>query len=120
MLPPRSGLLDLHLERLLQILNTLVGDLRALQVQDVEIGQPFEVRQARIGLGGMAYRPWRAHEAEAVLAGQALTPALADTAAREALKGAVTHGRNDYKPELGRRTLVRALFEAQRLEVSHA
>jgi xanthine dehydrogenase YagS FAD-binding subunit len=75
------------------------------------------VRQARIGLGGMAYRPWRSHEAEAVLTGQTLTPALAEAAAREALKGAVTHGHNAYKPELGRRTLVRALLEAQRLEV---
>ncbi len=74
------------------------------------------VRQARIGLGGMAYRPWRSHEAEAVLAGQRLTPQLAEAAAREALKGAVTHGENAYKPELGRRTIVRALLEAQRLE----
>ena len=75
------------------------------------------VRQARIGLGGMAYRPWRAREAEAMLAGQSLTRELAEAAAREALKGAVTHGGNDYKPELGRRTLVRALLQAQRLEV---
>lgn len=74
------------------------------------------VRQARIGLGGLAYRPWRAREAEAVLAGQTLTPELAEAAAREALKGAVVHGHNDYKPELGRRTIVRALLEARKLE----
>jgi xanthine dehydrogenase YagS FAD-binding subunit len=74
------------------------------------------VRQARIGLGGMAYRPWRALEAEAVLAGQALTPERAEAAAREALNQAVTHGHNAYKPELGRRTIVRALLEAARLE----
>ncbi|HEY4029162.1 MAG TPA: xanthine dehydrogenase family protein subunit M [Caulobacteraceae bacterium] len=73
------------------------------------------VRQARIGLGGMAYRPWRSHEAEAVLTGKTLTRELAEAAAREALKGAVPHGGNDHKPELGRRTLVRALLEAQRL-----
>ena len=75
------------------------------------------VLQARVGLGGMAYRPWRSHEAEAVLAGKTLTPELAEAAAREALKGAVTHGGNAYKPELARRTLVRALLEAQRLVV---
>jgi xanthine dehydrogenase YagS FAD-binding subunit len=74
------------------------------------------VRQIRIGLGGLAYRPWRSHEAEAVLAGKALTPELAEAAAHEALKDAVTHGGNDHKPELGRRTLVRALLAAQRLE----
>jgi xanthine dehydrogenase YagS FAD-binding subunit len=75
------------------------------------------VKSARIGLGGMAYRPWRARGAEAALNGHALTPEVAEEAARAALAGAVTHGHNDYKPELGRRTLVRALLEAQRLEV---
>jgi xanthine dehydrogenase YagS FAD-binding subunit len=74
------------------------------------------VRQARIGLGGMAYRPWRAHEAEALLTGQPLTEANAEIAARTALAGAVTHGDNDYKPELGRRTLVRALMQAKARE----
>lgn len=71
------------------------------------------VRQARIGLGGMAYRPWRANAAEAVLAGKRLDAATAEAAARVALEGAVTHGQNDYKPELGRRTIVRALMTAQ-------
>jgi xanthine dehydrogenase YagS FAD-binding subunit len=70
------------------------------------------VRAARIGLGGMAYCPWRASAAEQALTGKALTPATAAAAARLALDGAVTHGHNDYKPELGRRTLVRALLSA--------
>ena len=74
------------------------------------------VRSARIGLGGMAYRPWRAREAEAILAGKPLTPETAEQAARAALAGAVTHGHNDYKPELGRRTVVRALMAAKTLE----
>ncbi len=74
------------------------------------------VRQARIGLGGMAYRPWRAREAEALLTGQPLTEANAQAAAQAALAGAVTHGDNDYKPELGRRTLVRALMQAKTME----
>jgi xanthine dehydrogenase YagS FAD-binding subunit len=74
------------------------------------------VREARIGLGGMAYRPWRAHEAEALLTGQPLTEANAEAAAHAALAGAVTHGDNDYKPELGRRTLVRALTQAKAME----
>ena len=74
------------------------------------------VRSARIGLGGMAYRPWRAREAEAVLAGKPLTEEAAMQAAHVALQGAVTHGHNDYKPELGRRTLVRALLQAKAME----
>jgi xanthine dehydrogenase YagS FAD-binding subunit len=75
------------------------------------------VRQARIGLGGMAYRPWRAPEAEALLSGQPLNEANAEAAARAAFSGAITHGENDFKPELGRRTLVRALLQAGRMEI---
>lgn len=75
------------------------------------------VRQARVGLGGMAYQPWRSHEAEALLAGKPLTEANAQAAATAALAGAVTHGGNDYKPELGRRTLVRALMQARTMPI---
>lgn len=70
------------------------------------------VRAARIGLGGLAYRPWRAEEAERALVGRPLSEETAAAAAEIALRGAVTHGHNDYKPELGRRTLVRALMQA--------
>lgn len=75
------------------------------------------VRQARVGLGGMAYQPWRSHEAEESLAGKPLTEANAEAAATVALVGAVTHGGNDYKPELGRRTLVRALMQAKTMPI---
>jgi xanthine dehydrogenase YagS FAD-binding subunit len=75
------------------------------------------VRQARIGLGGAAYRPWRARDAEALLIGKPLTEATADAAARAAFAAAVTHGANAYKPELGRRTLARALLQARAMEV---
>ena len=76
------------------------------------------VRQARIGLGGMAYRPWRASTAEAALAGKTLDGPTAEAAAAAALKGAVTHGQNDYKPELGRRTVVRALMQAKTMTLA--
>jgi xanthine dehydrogenase YagS FAD-binding subunit len=76
------------------------------------------VRNARIGLGGVAYRPWRAVEAEDTLTGKPLTEANAEAAAAAALKDAKTHGHNDYKPELARRTLVRALLHAGSLKPS--
>ncbi len=76
------------------------------------------VRQVRIGLGGMAYQPWRSHEAEAILASHKLSEASAVAAATAALAGAVTHGGNDYKPELGRRTLVRALMQAKSMPIT--
>jgi len=71
------------------------------------------VRQVRIGLGGMAYKPWRSLEGEQVLVGKPLNDASMAAAAAAALAGATTHGFNDYKPELARRTLVRALREAR-------
>jgi xanthine dehydrogenase YagS FAD-binding subunit len=72
-----------------------------------------KVRQVRIALGGMAYRPWRATDAERALAGQPLNEANAKLAADAALRTAITHGDNDYKPELARRTLVRALLQTK-------
>jgi xanthine dehydrogenase YagS FAD-binding subunit len=76
------------------------------------------VREARIGLGGMAYRPWRAREAEELLTGKPLSEANAQAAARAALSAAVSHGHNDYKVELGRRTVVRALLQAKTMPVA--
>ncbi|WP_174285338.1 xanthine dehydrogenase family protein subunit M [Sphingomonas bacterium] len=75
------------------------------------------VREARIGLGGVAYRPWRAREAEAMLAGKPLTEANAEMAARAAYAGAQPREHNRYKIELGRRTLVRALMQVGSMQV---
>ena len=75
------------------------------------------VREARVALGGVATKPWRAHQAEAALKGRPLTPEVAREAAHAAFASAVTHGGNDYKPELGRRTLVRALMQAKSMEI---
>jgi xanthine dehydrogenase YagS FAD-binding subunit len=77
--------------------------------------QADKVVSARIGLGGMAYRPWRSQDAEKALNGKALTEASAQEAAEAALSGAQSHGHNDYKPELARRTIVRALLQAKAL-----
>lgn len=75
------------------------------------------VREARIALGGVATKPWRATEAESLLRGRILDEAVATRAAEAAFAAAVTQGGNDDKPELGRRTLVRALLQAAELEV---
>ena len=74
------------------------------------------VRAARIALGGVAAKPWRAAEAEASLVGRPLDEAAAAGAAAIAFRDAVTRPDNDFKPELGRRTLVRALLGAAALE----
>lgn len=75
------------------------------------------VRAARIALGGVSARPWRAREAEAALTGRVLDEGAAWSAAEAAFAASITHGGNDFKPELGRRTLVRALMSAKAMEV---
>jgi xanthine dehydrogenase YagS FAD-binding subunit len=75
------------------------------------------VRNVRIALGGVATKPWRAREAEKALKGLELNEKSARAAAEAAFGGAVIHGENSFKPELGRRTLVRALLETGVMEV---
>jgi xanthine dehydrogenase YagS FAD-binding subunit len=70
------------------------------------------VRSARVALGGVATKPWRAHAAEAVLRGARATPATWRAAAEAALAGARPRRDNAFKVELARRTLARALAEA--------
>jgi xanthine dehydrogenase YagS FAD-binding subunit len=67
------------------------------------------IRSVRIALGGVGTRPWRSHEAEAVLTGKAATPANFKLAAEAALKNAKPHPENAFKVELSRRCIVRTL-----------
>jgi xanthine dehydrogenase YagS FAD-binding subunit len=67
------------------------------------------IRSARVALGGVGTKPWRSREAEAVLTGHTADARLFREAAEAALKGAVGHGQNDFKIELAKRTVVRAL-----------
>ncbi|NUB44980.1 xanthine dehydrogenase family protein subunit M [Fertoebacter nigrum] len=71
------------------------------------------VRAAHIALGGVATRPWRAPQAEALLTGQTLTPARALDAGRAAFEGATAGHHNAFKIELGARAVADALMIAQ-------
>lgn len=75
------------------------------------------VNEARIALGGVASKPWRARDAEAALKGKPLDPDSANRAAEIAFAQARTHGGNEYKHELGKRTLVRALLQTAQLSI---
>jgi xanthine dehydrogenase YagS FAD-binding subunit len=75
------------------------------------------VRDLRIALGGVATAPWRAAEAEAALRGKTLDDQTAIAAADAAFAGAQGHGGNDFKIELGKRTLRRALQQVAALEI---
>src|SRR4029079_19298750 len=67
------------------------------------------IRTARLGLGGVATRPWRAIEAEQSLTGRRASGETLRDAAEIALAGASARELNSFKIELAKRTIVRAL-----------
>ena len=67
------------------------------------------IRVARVALGGVAPVPWRSLEAEAALSGEAPTSATFARAARAATAPMRGYGKNDFKIELARRAIERAL-----------
>lgn len=81
----------------------VVSAAAALQVENGRI------REARLALGGVAAKPWRARAAEDVLKGAAPDAASFREAAKTALANAKPSGDNAFKIELARRIVVRAL-----------
>lgn len=75
------------------------------------------VREVRIAVGGLATVPWRAREAERLLRGQRLDEDAARRAAEVALDSARAGEHNAFKVPLGKATIVRALLEAQAMEI---
>ena len=69
------------------------------------------IRDARVGLGGIATKPWRSTEAEHLLIGKPATEQTFRAAADAALANARPHPGNGFKVLLAKRTLVRALTE---------
>lgn len=68
-----------------------------------------KVTRIRIALGGVGTKPWRSHEAEAVLAGQPANDAGFRKAAAAAMRDAKPQSENRFKIELARRCLTHAL-----------
>ena len=67
------------------------------------------IAEARVALGGVALKPWRARAAEALLAGATPDASAFRRAAEAALADAKPSGDNAFKIELARRVVVRAL-----------
>jgi xanthine dehydrogenase YagS FAD-binding subunit len=64
------------------------------------------IREARIALGGVAHRPWRAERAEAALQAAPATVSAIAAAADAEIEAAVPLRDNAYKVELARRLMV--------------
>jgi xanthine dehydrogenase YagS FAD-binding subunit len=84
----------------------LVSVAAALDVQGGTI------RQARVAMGGVAHKPWRAPEAELLLTGARADEQTFRRAADAAMQGARGYEHNRFKIELGRRAIIRALTVA--------
>lgn len=67
------------------------------------------IQEARLALGGVALKPWRARAAEEMLAGAHPGDAAFQSAAEAALAEARPSGDNAFKIELARRIVARAL-----------
>ena len=74
------------------------------------------IREARLALGGVAHKPWRSREAEELLEGKEATPGSFGQAAELLLSEARGYGHNDFKIELARRAIIRALDQAVKME----
>lgn len=68
------------------------------------------VNGARIAFGGVAPKPWRAAEAERLLAGEVASDRVFTAAAEAALVNARGYGHNDFKIPLAKRTLRQTLL----------
>jgi xanthine dehydrogenase YagS FAD-binding subunit len=84
----------------------LVSVAATLRLEDGKIAE------ARLALGGVAHKPWRDEAAEELLKGKPAERASFERAAGQILSGAKGFGENDFKIELARRAVVRALEQA--------
>lgn len=86
----------------------LVSVAAALEI-DRSSGSGNRIKQARIAMGGVAHKPWRALKAEQMLIGKEATEANFKLAASAEMADAKPLAHNAFKVELGNRGIVLAL-----------
>jgi xanthine dehydrogenase YagS FAD-binding subunit len=70
------------------------------------------IKEARLALGGVAHKPWRDRQAEELLLGKSATRENFVRVAEALLREARGFGQNNFKIELAKRSIVRALSQA--------
>jgi xanthine dehydrogenase YagS FAD-binding subunit len=73
------------------------------------------IRDIRLALGGVAHKPWRKPDAEFLLKDKPVAEADFQKAAEILLEGAQGYGSNNFKIELAKRALIRAVNEALKI-----
>lgn len=94
-----------------------VGDRASYSFALVSVAAGLElsgglIKQARVALGGVANKPWRAFETEKFLAGKTASTEVFKQAAEAEMRNATPLEHNEYKVELGKMAIVRALERA--------
>jgi xanthine dehydrogenase YagS FAD-binding subunit len=75
----------------------------------IEIDPAKKITAVRIALGGVAHKPWRALKAEQLLVGNTADEKLFRAAAEAELAPAKGYEHNEFKIELAKRSVIRAL-----------
>ena len=94
-----------------------IRDRASYEFALVSVAAALEIRagtihSARVALGGVAHKPWRAQRAEQALVGQQPRPEAFESAARIALEKARPYPGNSFKVPLAERAIARALSAA--------
>ncbi|MGH6610196.1 MAG: FAD binding domain-containing protein, partial [Burkholderiaceae bacterium] len=107
---PAEGFADHH-----QYLKVRDRHSYAFALVSVAVGLKVDgdrITEARLALGGVAHKPWRDREAEAMLAGAQADQKTFAEVARFLVRGARGYESNSFKVELAQRAVVRALEQA--------
>jgi xanthine dehydrogenase YagS FAD-binding subunit len=75
----------------------------------LDVGSNKKITDARVALGGVAHKPWRANAAEKKLIGETANEKTFQAAAGAELAAAKGYKYNSFKIELAKRSIVRAL-----------
>src|SRR6202008_1099912 len=75
----------------------------------MELDADKKITAVRIALGGVAHKPWRAQRAEQQLVGKTADEKTFRAAAEAELAAAKSYAHNEFKIELAKRSIVRAL-----------
>jgi xanthine dehydrogenase YagS FAD-binding subunit len=83
----------------------------------LDIDASGAIKEARIALGGVAHKPWRASKAEQALAGKKPEEGAFRAAAEAELAAAKGYKHNSFKIELAKRTITRALTTTAAIQI---
>jgi xanthine dehydrogenase YagS FAD-binding subunit len=83
----------------------------------LDIDASGAIKEARIALGGVAHKPWRATKAEQALVGKKPEEASFRAAAEAELAAAKGYKHNSFKIELAKRSITRALATTAAIQI---